>query len=1047
MKKIRLFLTCLLLVITSAAFAQNVQVSGTVTDAGTGDPIAFASLQIKGTSLGTTTDENGKFIISAPSNGVLIFSFVGYKNEEVSINGKSVVDVVLSPDAESLDEVVMVAYGTAKKSSFTGSAATVKSESITKRSVSNVTKAIEGLVAGVTSTSGSGQPGEGASLQIRGYGSINASSSPLYVVDGIPYDGNMASINPNDIESMTVLKDASASALYGSRGANGVVMITTKRGSEGHTNVNFKAQVGWQSRSLKAYDMVNQDEFVELTYESLKNNYYIKGGYPMDVAEQYASADMSKTIGGELYNPYKNYTWDTVIDPSTGKVRADAVSAWNENWMDELTNTKALRQEYQVGLTGGNEKTKYALSVGYLKDMGVLVTTQFARYSARANVDHKVNKWLSMGLNSSYAYTDSNQSQYSSTQTGNAWYTAQFMAPIYPVYEKNLDGTNVLDENGNKLYDYGTNGRPKASKFNVVGDLYDNQYRTTRDNASVRSYITLGGNDDSLGAIKGLTFSVNFGADLVNRNITSYYNPYHGDGASTNGSISKYNTRTFSYTFNQVLKYDRKFGAHHVLAQAGHEYYDYAYNYLYAERTNVYPGITELAPAVNVTDNNSYSNAYHIESYFGRLAYDYADKYYIEGTWRTDGSSRFYKDNRWGQFWSVGATWRLSEESWMKSVSWIDNMSLRASYGQLGNDGLDTYYAWQSFYNLEWANAANPGALVSSLENKNVTWEKKKSWNFGLEGTLFNKILNFTVEYYRSKTDDMLLSFPMPMSTGFTGYNANVGSMQNNGVEATVRVNWLQKSNFRASSTVMLYKNYNKVIKLTDDDTITSGIYVIKVGMPIYSYYMTKCAGVDPATGAQLYWAYDKDDNGDKIEGSDYITSNTTEATESKYYLGSRDPKIQGSFGTDMQIGPVDFSFLTTFSVGGQVYESVYSSAMEVTYGGDTWSKNILRRWQEPGDVTDVPAVMIGAGRLSNVDKWLVDASYFAIKSIQLGYTLPNKLTKKANIKGLRIFVNGDNIALFNKLNGMNNQYNFTGGASWSYTPTRTFSVGIDINF
>jgi TonB-linked SusC/RagA family outer membrane protein len=1034
-------------VITANLFAQNIQVSGTVTDAGTGEPIAFASLQIKGTSFGTTTDDFGKYTISAPSDGVLIISFVGYQNSEVAINGKSVVDVVLSIDAESLEEVVMVAYGTAKKSSFTGSAATVKSESITKRSVSNVTKAIEGLVAGVTSTSGNGQPGEGASIQIRGYGSINASSSPLYVVDGIPFDGNMASINPNDIENMTVLKDASASALYGSRGANGVVMITTKRGSDGHTNVNFKAQVGWQSRSLKAYDMVNQDEFVELTYESLKNQYYIKGGYSMDISKENASADMGKTMGGELYNPYKNYTWDTVIDPSTGKVRSDAISAWNENWMDELTNTKALRQEYQVGLTGGNEKTKYALSVGYLNDMGVLVTTKFARYSARANVDHKVNKWLAMGLNSSYSYTDSNQSQYSDTQTGNAWYTAQFMAPIYPVYAKNLDGTNALDENGNKLYDYGENGRPKASKFNVVGDLYDNQYRTTRDNAGVRSYITLGGNDDSLGAIKGLTLSVNFGADLVNRNITSYYNPYHGDGTSTKGSVSKYNTRTFSYTLNQVLKYDRTFGEHHVLAQVGHEYYDYGYNYLYAERTNIYPGITELAPAVNVSDNNSYSNAYHIESYFSRLAYDYADKYYVEGTWRTDGSSRFYKDNRWGQFWSVGATWRLSEENWMKSVSWIDNMSLRASYGQLGNDGLDTFYAWQSFYNLEWANATNSGALVSSLENKNVTWEKKKSWNFGIEGTMFNKILNFTVEYYRSNTDDMLLAFPMPMSTGFTGYNANVGSMQNNGVEATIRVNWLQKSNFRASSTIMLYKNYNKVTKLTEDDTITSGIRVIKVGMPIYTYYMTKCAGVDPATGNQLYWAYKKDEKGDKIDGSDYITSNTTEATESKYYLGSRDPKIQGSFGTDMQIGPVDFSFLTTFSVGGQVYESVYQSAMEVTYGGDTWSKNILRRWQKPGDVTDVPAVMIGSGRLSNVDKWLVDASYFAIKSIQLGYTLPQKWTNKANIKGLRIFVNGDNIALFNKLNGMNNQYNFTGGANWSYTPTRTFSVGIDINF
>lgn len=1037
---------CLLLAVTGSIYAQNLQVKGTVTDASTGEPIPFASVQLKGTMTGDATDLNGKYTLSVPSNGILIFSFVGYQTTEVAVNGKSVVDCALALDTESLDDAVVVAYGTAKKSSFTGSASTVKSENLAKRTVSNVTKAIEGLVAGVTTTAGSGQPGSGASIQIRGYGSINASSSPLYVVDGIPYDGSISSINPNDIESLTVLKDASASALYGARGANGVIMITTKRGTAGHSNVSFKAQFGLQSRSLKQYDMVDQKEFVSLTYEALKNKYYITGGYPMDIAKQYANADLGAAMGGEHYNPFKNYTWDTLIDQETGLVRADAVAAWNESWMDELTNTKAIRQEYQVGVTGGDEKTRYAMSVGYLNDRGILITTEFNRYSARANVDHNVTKWLQIGLNSTYSNTSSNSSQYSDTQTGNAWYTAQFMAPIYPVFLKDASGNDLLDEFGNKQYDYGENGRPKANKFNVVGDLYDNQYSTNSDNGGVRTYLQLGGNDNSMGIFKGLTFNVNFGADLVNSRTTSYYNPFHGDGVSTEGSVNKYSTRTFSYTLNQILKYDRKFGAHHVLAQAGHEYYNYEYNYLSAERTKIYPGITELAPAVNVTDNNSYTNTYRIESYFGRINYDFADKYYLEATWRTDASSRFHKDNRWGQFWSLGGSWRISEEGFMQNVNWVDNMTLRLSYGQLGNDSIGLY-AWQSFYNLTWPNAGNAGAIISSLENKAVTWEKKGSWNAGIDATLFNRFLGVTLEYYHSTTNDMLLSFPMPMSTGFTGYNANVGSMQNQGFEGTFRFNWKNTNKFRASSTLMFYKNYNKVLSLTSDDTITSGVRVIKVGMPIYTYYISKCAGVDPATGAQLYWAYEKDENGDKIEGSDYVTSNTTAATNSKYYLGSREPKIQGSFGSDFQFGPVDFSFLTTFSYGGQVYESVYSSTMEVTYSGDTWSKNALRRWQQPGDVTDVPAVMIGSGRLSNVDKWLVDASYFSIKSIQLGYTLPQKWTQKANMKGLRVFLIGDNVVLFNKLNGMNAQYNFSGGANWAYTPTRTFSVGIDINF
>ncbi len=1073
MKKIKLLLASLMMLVASTAFAQNMRVQGTIKDAATGEAIPFASVVVRGTMNGTSSDANGVYSINAPANATLEFSAIGYVMVVEAVNSRGTINVTLDPDAESLDETIVVAYGTAKKSSFTGSAATVKSEKLQQRSVSNVTKALEGMVAGITATSGSGQPGEGASIQIRGTGSINASSSPLYVVDGIPFSGTLASINPNDIETMTVLKDASASALYGSRAANGVILITTKRGSEGRSIVNFKATVGWQSRSTNPYDMVSQDEFVALTWESLKNNYYINGGYPLEQAKQMASAGMSAALGGEMYNPYKNYTWDNVIDPETGAVRPDAVSAYNENWMDILTNRKAIRQEYQLGVSGGNNKTKYAFSVGLLDDKGVLVTTAFRRYSFRANVDHTVNKWMQMGTSVSYSYTNQNSSQYSSTQTGNAWYTAQFMAPIYPVYMKDKDGKDLLDEFGNKQYDYGIEyGRPKATRFNVVGDLYDNMYKTIRDNSSVRAYGILGGDDESLGFLRGLTFSTNVGIDISGRYITSYYNPDHGDGSSVNGEVDKYSTRSLSYTWNQILKYERTFDKFHVLGQAGHEFYSYNYKYLYAERTGVYPGIAELAPATNVTGNNSYSDNYRMESFFGRLAADYADKYYIEATWRTDGSSRFHKDHRWGQFWSLGASWRMSQEGFIKDVSWIDNLSLRLSYGELGNDGLSSYYAWQSFYDLTFANASNPGAVVSSLANPEVSWEKKGTWNVGIEGTLFNNLLNVTAEYYNGLTSDMLLSFPMPTSTGFNGYNANVGSMRNQGFEGTVRVNWLNTGKVRASSTLMGYLNRNKVLALTSDDTITSGSQVIKVGMPIYTYYVPKTAGVNPANGQLLYWAYDKvaDETveelkkagkelvvdgkeiwwNDKLQcymtGEEYVTNDKTKANASKYYMGSREPKFQGSFGSDFQFGPVDFSFLTTFSVGGVTYDSVYGGSMEVTYSGDTWNKHALRRWQKPGDITDVPVLMTNSGNLA-ADRWLIDASYFAIKSIQLGYTLPTKWTQKVNIKSLRLFCLADNIAMFNKLNGMDPQYSISGGTGYGYAPTRTISFGVDLNF
>lgn len=1045
MKKAKLFLSTLFAVLAIAASAQNVRITGTVTDSATGEGIPFAAVMVKGTMNGVSADAKGSYSITAPSNGTLVFSAVGYATFEEQINGRGVINFALDVDSESLEETVVVAYGTAKKSSFTGSAGTVKSESLQKRTVSNVTKALEGMVAGVTTTSGSGQPGEGATIRVRGTGSINASSSPLYVVDGIPYDGAISAINPNDIESLTVLKDASATALYGSRAANGVILITTKRGAEGNAVVNLKAQVGFQSRSLKDYDMVSQDEFVELTWEALKNQYF-NGGYTDDQARLLASQNMSASLGGEQYNPYKNYTWATLIDPATGKIMADAKSVWNENWMDYLTNKQAIRQEYQLGVSGGDKKTRYAFSAGFLDDKGVLITTNFKRYSARANVEHSATDWFNMGASASYSYTVQNSSQYSSTQTGNAWYSAQFMAPIYPVFLKDAEGKDILDESGKKQYDYGENGRPKAARFNTIGDLYDNKYETIRDNASVRAFATLGGDKDVMGVFRGLSLSTNFGADIANTGNTSYYNPYHGDGASTNGEVSKRSGRTFSYTWNQILKYERTFNKFHGLAQLGHEYYALNTRSLSAERTGVYPGITELDPATNVTGNGSYTDNYRVESYFARLAADYADKYYLEATWRTDGSSRFNIANRWGNFWSLGGSWRLSQEKFIQDASWINNLTLRLSYGELGNDSIGGYYAWQSFYDLTWANANNAGAIVTSLENPKVSWEKKGTWNVGLEGKFFRNILELTAEYYYAKTSDMLLSFPMATSTGFNGYSSNVGSMSNQGVEATVRVNWLNRKNFRASSTLMGYFNKNKVLALTDTDTITSGSQVIKVGMPIYTYYLPKSAGVDPANGQLLYWAYEKDDKGEMKPGSEFVTNDKTLATNSRYYMGSREPAFQGSFGSDFQFGPVDFSFLTTFSIGGKTYDSVYAGAMEVTYAGDTFSKNVLRRWQKPGDITDVPALMINSGN-NSADRFLFDASYFAIKSVQLGYTLPAKWTKAANIKSLRIFASGDNLFLFSRLHGLNPQYSMSGGTNYAYTPTRAISFGIDINF
>ena len=952
----------------------------------------------------------------------------------------------MKSDSEVLDEVMVVAYGTAKKSSFTGSASTIDNKKLESRPITNVTKGLEGQATGVLTTSGSGQPGESASIVIRGYGSINASSSPLYVVDGIPYNGTLSSINPADIESMTILKDASAGALYGARGANGVVMITTKQGKEGKTNVTWRSTVGWSSRALDEYDMVDQKEFVQLTYEALRNGYIFQNGYSWADGEAAARASLSNTLGGELYNPFKNYTWDEIINPETGMVQADAVSAWNENWMDALQKDNAFRHEHQLSLSGGTEKTKYMFSLGYVNEDGILVTTGFQRYNARANITSTVTDWFKANLNTALTHSMMNFSDYSGSSTSNVWYSAQFASPLFPMYVKDMDGNNVLDENGKPQLDYGENGRPGSyTDYNPLGGLVDDKADVRNDVASLRTGMTFGSDNDNFGVFKGLKLSVNFGMDYRNLSQKSYMNMYHGNQAAAGGLLMKYNTRMQSYTFNQLLTWSRSFGLHNFDVLAGHEFYAYEYQYLSAGKTNLVDGILELRPGTTLYNADSYTDNYRIESWLGRFNYNYDEKYYFDASFRTDGSSRFYKDNRWGKFWSVGGNWRVSKEAFMEDVEWVNNLSVKVSYGQQGNDDLGSYYAWQSLYNLSWSNSAQIGGMVSTLENKKVTWEKNNNFNVGFEASLFDSRLSINAEYYNKKTTDMLLSYPMATSTGFNGYNANVGDMRNSGFEFEIKGTPIKTNDFTWNISWMGSTVKNKVLKLTaESPEIISGIYSIKEGQEINTFYMAKSAGVDPATGAQLYWVYDKDENGNII--NERISSDYSKAANSKYYLGSRIPTLYGSLATDFSWKGFDLNILTTYSIGGKIYDSLYAGSMNNMYYNSGWNKHAMRRWQKPGDITDVPRIEV-AGSYATNDRFLVDASYFAIKNITLGYTLPKSWLNKVNMNSVRVFASVDNLALFTHLQGMDPQYNFSGSTDYAYTPNKTWSLGVEVNF
>ena len=1055
-----------LLMTASVALAQQtITVTGKVVDK-EGLPVIGAGVFVNGTTNRAVSDFDGQYKLdNVPVDAVITAMNLGYEELQLNVEGRSSIDFVLQEEALVLDDVMVVAYGTAKKESFTGSASVVKGNDLEKRPVGNLTKSFEGTVAGVQVTSGGGQPGEGASIMVRGVGSVNASSSPLYVVDGVPYDGAISSINPADIETMTVLKDASAGALYGARGANGVIVITTKKGSSDRVNINYKGNFGIASRALPRYDLVGMSDYIELTYEALFNSarYSESKGMDDESAAAYAASHLAETIGGlknpEYYNPYKNYTWDTLIDSETGKIKSDAKAAWDENWMDEISNNKAFRTEHILSVSGGTEKTSYLYSLGYYKENGTLQNTDFDRITGRISGDVQATDWFKLGMSANLAHSVSDFQNASGSQVSNVWYTAQFMAPVYPVYLKDMEGNNVLDENGNLQYEYGSvadNGyanRITAQGFNSKAELYNNKAYYNRNSLSARTFAKFGTTrKDS--PLHGLDFTVNFGTDFTDYGATGVNDKYHGNAASQGGSVTKTNSRTLSYTLNELLTWQKTFGEHSLNLLAGHEYYRYTYNYASGSKSGIVDGIDELGSAVTTLGNNSYSSNYAIESVLARANYGYADKYYFDASWRTDGSSRFYKDNRWGNFWSVGASWRVSNEDFMAGTSsWLNNLTAKISYGVQGNDNLGSYYAWQGLFSYGWSNGTRPGATATSLENRLVTWEKNGNLNTGIEATLFGGRLSTTIECYNRYTRDMLLNNPLAISSGFTGYDDNVGAMLNQGLEATFRGVLLERDNFHWDATAMFSLNRNKVKALTStQDVINYGSMVIEVGKPIYTFYMSRSAGVSPETGKQLYYAYYQyavDESGALVTERcpEYVTDNVGLASLSKYYYGSRQALFSGSFASNFVVFKnFDFSFLTTYSVGGKILDGLYQSAMNVTYAGNNWHRNKLRRWQKSGDITDVPMVEIG-GNYASVGEDLIDASYFAIKNITLGYTIPSKALSRAQIKSLRVFFTADNIALFSHLDGMDPQYNFAGTVSYSYSPSKVFALGLDINF
>lgn len=1019
--------------------AQEKIVSGIVVSTDDGLPMIGVAIMDKQSMNGVTTNDKGEFSMSVSNRTkVLHVSYLGYKTKEVPIVGRSM-KIELEPDLVALDEVMVVAYGTGKKSTFTGSASVVKKESLEKIKASNVTQALQGQTSGVQVLNNSGEPGADATIMIRGIGSMNASSAPLYVVDGTAYDGYLNAINPADIESMTILKDASATSLYGSRAANGVVMITTRKGATEKGQINFRSTWGFSSLAVDLPKELSPDELSTLTWRAL-NNGYKDYNYSDEDAAYYSSRYVMGEFG---CNPY-NMDMPVGLD---GKMDPNAKLLYSGDWRGALMKSR-LRQEYTIDFSGKNKKADYFLSAGYLNDKGVFSIQRFERFSTRANLNYSVNDWLKVGTNISLSH-----SIHEGSAGDQAVWSLRTMPSLYPIHEwDNATGAYKLDKKGNRIYDYGSY-RTAWSGSNLLADDAYNKSPSTHDDVSNRTYF-------EITFMPGLKWRTNLSIDFYQYNYDGYTNSEYGFAAGYKGAAFKESDRNLSYTINNLLTYEKTFGDHSLSALLGQEVYSMQYKLLSAEKQGFpFPGVSEIGSAAVMSSMNSYTDKYRLLSWLSRVEYDYKDRYYISGSFRTDGSSRFHPDNRWGSFWSLGTSWRISNEEFLKPYSsWLDNLKLKASYGAVGNDNLlvggnQNYYAYQGLYSTGKNNYRDPGVMVSRLANKNLKWESNMQFNVGLDFAVLNK-LSGSVEWFNRKSKDLLFSLPMAPSTGFSGIDRNVGDVKNVGVEFSLNYAAISNKNFKWTIDLNGTSYKNRITKLPQKE-INSGVFKWREGESRYNFWGIEYAGVNPETGNDQYWknVYETNANGEKVVKERVKTENYNEVTSDSQqkYLGDALPKLFGGFTNNFSYKGIDLSFMIYYSIGGRLYDGDYAQTMSYRRGYsmhpdmlDSWTPE--NKNAEHPRLTDYYAYANYMG--SYTSKYVYNNSFARLRNVTLGYTLPKSLIQKFQISTLRFFIQGDNLLTIGSAarRGTDPEQSIDGRTDNRFPVTKSVSFGLQLS-
>lgn len=1002
--------------VLSPIVQQNRTITGKVTDEEDGTPLIGVSIRVKGLPVGAISNTDGNFSISvSPNDKFLVFSYVGYVTKELTLTTSTKYEIALAKDSKQLDEVV-VAFGTTTRNELTNSVTKISAKDIEQRPISNLNSAIVGASPGVQTTAGSGQPGEGPEIRIRGFGSVTGDNAPLYVLDGAPYEGVISNINPEDIDNISILKDASATALYGARAANGVVLITTKKGNtNGKTTISAKFTQAFSERGLPNYETLDAYQYFPIVWEALKN------GTSGSAAA--ASQDLKGYVG---WNPFNVADDEIVLQNGQMNPNARLLYPDDVRFREELQRL-GMRSDMSVTLSGGSAKTDHYVSLNYLDENGYVIGSDFKRFSGRLRVNSTPREWLKFGLNLFGTYTKSEQANESSGINENPFYIDLILAPIYPVYKHDpVTGAYLLDNRGNKIYDPG-DYRPLFTGRNVV-------YETIYNSNQVKRNSLNGVANVEAKFWKDFKFSSNFSFTLGNYRSNVYDNSVMGDAVGA-GRTTRTNSITNYLNFNQLLTWSKTINRHKISVLVGHENYLNYYDYLSGSRRS--EGIAGLSVLDNMTTTTalgSYDRDYKTEGYLSKLDYSYRSRYLFSASFRRDGSSRFAPQSRWGNFWSISGAYNIDKEPFFK-VKWIDMLKLRASYGEVGNDRTGSYFTYQRLYTLGYNNGTEGGAILTQAGNPNLVWEANQNADVAIEFSALKNRIGGTFEAFNRQSSNLLFAVTVPLTSGLLTYNDNFGSMRNRGIEVQLNGVPIKTKGFRWNVDVNWSTFENKILTLPSSyQERVSGTKKYQTGKSLYEFWLRDWVGVNPDNGDIQYRAAD---------GS--TTSTLSNAVY--YYAGSAIPDFFGSVNNTFTYKSWSLQALFIYQVGGYTFDNDYRSLMfrgGTTTNGRALHVDMLKRWQNAGDITNIQRLST-SGSISDTDQWLTKSDYLNLRTVALTYNFPKKFLSRLKLTNAKAYVNGENLFITSARKGMDPTQTYTGDAEYTYAPSRIVSFGLNI--